>query len=565
MDKLHKLKAEIQQTRKGLIENQPAAAQGGTKTVELQKDAANDFGLTLKAITNGAVVSGMTPKGPAENSKELQIGDIIVDIDGTRTAGAQNNAVQQQLTKAGQVVTLKVAKDISKLDVAGLGNKQFPFENLVFEGGGSKGVAYCGAIEALEIHGIMANIKRFAGSSAGGMTAALLAVGCSSKELRAYLGQDLKKIVLDHSWGCLSLLPGLLCDYGWNPGNNLYEWFGKTFQSLTGEADITFAKVHEKFGKELCIVVTNVNAMTVEYCSPRTTPNMAVRLAVRMTMAIPVLFKPVPYQTNGKTNFYVDGGVLCNYPIHYYDGDWCLKNDQNEIDPANQLTPTLGFLVYDDDERDIFQTDLRRRANIFTPRPTETRIAKKKIRKKERQDLVETEQAANEACVRKLIRLLLKQTMVGGVFTKAQVTNALGQLPKADFQCLFGGNVTAQVAADILDTNGDGKISFDELLSLVESNGLSLQECFLSYQRQQITGFASFAGAVLNAVTTNLKRLYVKASDIERTVGINTGHIGTADFALEKEDITFAVEQGKYSTEAFLDDYVKKFNLPKKT
>ena len=34
------------------------------------------------------------------------------------------------------------------------------------------------------------------------------------------------------------------------------------------------------------------------------------------------LFQPIKYDQHGEVNTYVDGGVLCNYPIHCYDGKW---------------------------------------------------------------------------------------------------------------------------------------------------------------------------------------------------------------------------------------------------
>lgn len=50
---------------------------------------------------------------------------------------------------------------------------------------------------------------------------------------------------------------------------------------------VSFFKLYEKTGKELCVVVTNLNHMTEEYCHVKTTPDMPIRLAVRMSMAIP--------------------------------------------------------------------------------------------------------------------------------------------------------------------------------------------------------------------------------------------------------------------------------------
>lgn len=46
-------------------------------------------------------------------------------------------------------------------------------------------------------------------------------------------------------------------------------------------------QVYERYGKELCIVVTNLNMMNAEYFHPKTTPEVPVRQAVRMSMAIP--------------------------------------------------------------------------------------------------------------------------------------------------------------------------------------------------------------------------------------------------------------------------------------
>jgi len=56
-------------------------------------------------------------------------------------------------------------------------------ESLVFSGGGIKGLAYVGAIKALEEKQLFQNVKRFAGASAGAITAALLAIGMGADEL----------------------------------------------------------------------------------------------------------------------------------------------------------------------------------------------------------------------------------------------------------------------------------------------------------------------------------------------------------------------------------------------
>src|SRR5439155_16153925 len=53
----------------------------------------------------------------------------------------------------------------------------------VFEGGGAKGIAFVGALEVLEQHGH--TLRRFIGTSAGAITATLLAAGYSTAEMMA--------------------------------------------------------------------------------------------------------------------------------------------------------------------------------------------------------------------------------------------------------------------------------------------------------------------------------------------------------------------------------------------
>ena len=57
------------------------------------------------------------------------------------------------------------------------------FRNLIFEGGGVKGVAYAGALAELEHMGILNKITRVAGTSAGAITAVLLSLGYSIKDI----------------------------------------------------------------------------------------------------------------------------------------------------------------------------------------------------------------------------------------------------------------------------------------------------------------------------------------------------------------------------------------------
>ena len=68
-----------------------------------------------------------------------------------------------------------------------INNMAYKFKNLVFEGGGVKGIAYVGALEVLEREKILKNIQRVAGTSAGAMVAVLVGLGYNTEDLRNIL------------------------------------------------------------------------------------------------------------------------------------------------------------------------------------------------------------------------------------------------------------------------------------------------------------------------------------------------------------------------------------------
>jgi len=78
---------------------------------------------------------------------------------------------------------------------------EYHFRNLVFEGGGVKGIAYVGALEVLKSKGILQNINRVGGTSAGAINALLLGLNYSPTETKNILSKLNFKNFLDDSWG----------------------------------------------------------------------------------------------------------------------------------------------------------------------------------------------------------------------------------------------------------------------------------------------------------------------------------------------------------------------------
>ena len=60
--------------------------------------------------------------------------------------------------------------------------KRSLYRNLVFSGGGVRGIVYLGALELLDQFRIVDNIERVAGTSAGAITAAMLSFRLSIRK-----------------------------------------------------------------------------------------------------------------------------------------------------------------------------------------------------------------------------------------------------------------------------------------------------------------------------------------------------------------------------------------------
>ena len=116
---------------------------------------------------------------------------------------------------------------------------KYPFKNLIFEGGGVKGIAYVGALQELETRQIMKNIKRVGGTSAGAINAVLLALGYDLKTtLKILTDLDFNKF-MDDSWGFVRDTDRLISDFGWYKGDFFRDWIGDRIRDKTkNENDI---------------------------------------------------------------------------------------------------------------------------------------------------------------------------------------------------------------------------------------------------------------------------------------------------------------------------------------
>nr|XP_006814560.1 PREDICTED: uncharacterized protein LOC102806773 [Saccoglossus kowalevskii] len=419
----------------------------------------------------------------------------------------------------------------------------------------------------------------------GAMFAAMLAMGYHPDEASILMDQELPHVTLDHGYGYLSLIPNIIRGYGWNPGEKLLEWFGAKFEAKTGNKDITFKELFDKFGKELCVVICNVNRMDAEYCHMKTTPNMPVRLAVRMSMSIPGVFKAVELKNGDNIDTCVDGGVLANLPLHCYDGWWLSMKKEDSflarIQPLKDLFKlwkqeerfgkhnprTLGVLTYCDTDPELYEELMTAGESMHVERP-DTKLARKKTESEQETEKIEGEFTKIATAFSKFLQAIDENDLdKSATVDKGEMKKLLSDsktFTKEDAKLLFGDDYTFEHVFADLDRNHDGKIDMVELLQFAERRGIDLYSNFISYDRVAISNVGEFISTLITTMTVNLKRLHYTKKDIGRTIAIDVDYLGTLDVDMESGDKEFAIKQGAASTRNFLQRYIKKNKLSTK-
>lgn len=209
--------------------------------------------------------------------------------------------------------------------------------DLVLEGGGVKGIALAGALEVLAERGYTVN--RVAGTSSGAIAGGLVACGVPPAALVEVLRGTDYRAFLDGPWWTRTLLGkalAVLRRSGVHPGDRLVTWFveQRAAHAPGGGAE-TFGELRYEDpdglpagGPPYRLVVTAADLTAGRL---RHLPTDAALLgedpdalpvvdAVRASMSIPVLFRPVRRRTPaGHEAWLVDGGVLSNFPVEVFD------------------------------------------------------------------------------------------------------------------------------------------------------------------------------------------------------------------------------------------------------
>ena len=283
--------------------------------------------------------------------------------------------------------------------------------DLVFEGVGAKGFVLVGAYEAFVRRGHMPG--RVLGTSAGAITAALVAAGYTPEEMVAalderdaagqpvmagFLGEPApfdQQAVRDSAIRKLlkevnvvpfpDFLEDRVDDFiaqhlaqnqtsrhlyafvergGWYSADNFLTWLrgrldaGQWRGAPRKFSAMTLEEFFAATGVELAVVASDTTAGRMLVLNHRTAPNCPLVMAVRMSMSIPLLWEEVIWQESWGTyrgrnltgDAIVDGGMLSNFPIELF-----LSDDLSVVNVMGpkQDTAVLGMLI--DEEAEVPQ------------------------------------------------------------------------------------------------------------------------------------------------------------------------------------------------------------------
>ena len=251
--------------------------------------------------------------------------------------------------------------------------------DLVFEGGGAKGMVFVGAMQEFERRGH--TYDRLLGTSAGAIAATLLAAGYTSGEILAALSEQvngqpvfatfmgipaefddmavqnsatlallknidipivpdfiedkvdewLAKMLMGRALNLFSLIER----GGWYSADNFLTWLRRKldegeFQGKRRNfSDMTLAEFQAAAGRDLSLVASNTTGERMLVLNHNTAPNLPLVWAVRMSMSIPMVWPEVEWQATWGTyldkditvHHQVAGGLLSNFPIELFISD----------------------------------------------------------------------------------------------------------------------------------------------------------------------------------------------------------------------------------------------------
>ena len=182
----------------------------------------------------------------------------------------------------------------------------------LFGGGAIRGLAYVGAIRAMEELDVEFDI--IGGSSVGSIIATLLACGYKSYELESLFLKVNFELFKDIHFGFGK-------PFALSKGEIFEDWLNELISKNLNKKNITFADLD----KELVIITTDINNFSTKEFSKIKTPDFEIAKAIRISSSMPGLMPPYEYEGA----CLVDGDLQKASPM--WELSETLKNTQSRI------------------------------------------------------------------------------------------------------------------------------------------------------------------------------------------------------------------------------------------
>lgn len=175
--------------------------------------------------------------------------------------------------------------------------------HIVLSGGGLKGLAIIGFMRALEEYHMKP--QAISGASIGAIIGTMMSIGYTHNELYEFIEYFNYDDVCDFE------ISNLIDEGGIETGNKITRLLQAMIKNKLHKYCITFEEHFVITNVWLVINASCLNTQSCEYFSYKTHPKMYIHDALRMTMSLPLWFKPVHHEGL----LYVDGGLLDNFPM----------------------------------------------------------------------------------------------------------------------------------------------------------------------------------------------------------------------------------------------------------
>lgn len=193
-------------------------------------------------------------------------------------------------------------------------NMNKEYRAIVISGGAVKSIAALGALHWFTSNSLLdvAKVEIFAGTSAGSIICALLVCGYTPWEIYCEIyntEENIFPIGLEN-------FTQFFTRYGFLSFDKLSKKI-EAMILLKFSFIPTLGYIYRETRKKLIIPVVNVSKMTVEYFDHESQPDLSVLEAILISCNLPLIF----HSRKLDQNYYVDGGLIDNFPIDRIDRD----------------------------------------------------------------------------------------------------------------------------------------------------------------------------------------------------------------------------------------------------